>query len=53
MFFLRKLPDGTIVLNKQGQQLLNKYYPPPKQHGKKNLQQWLDLKKSKDTLKVG
>ena len=40
MYFLVKDPDGSHRLNKAGQQLLNQFYKPPKQHGKKHLKQW-------------
>ena len=40
MYFLTKLSDGSHILNKTGQQLLNQFYKPPKQHGKKHLEQW-------------
>ena len=35
-----KLPDGSYALNKQGRQLINQFYKPPKQHGKKHVEQW-------------
>ena len=41
MFYLKKLPNGTHVLNREGQKLINQLYNPPKQHGFKNIQQWL------------
>ena len=40
MYFLKKDPNGHLVLNKTGQQLINQFYKPPKQHGKKHLEQW-------------
>ena len=40
MYFLKKDRNGQLVLNKRGQQLLNQFYKPPKQHGKKNLKKW-------------
>ena len=43
MYFLVKDPDGSHRLNKAGQQLMNQFYKPPKQHGKKNLKKWQDL----------
>ena len=43
MYFLKKTPDGHLVLNQAGRQLINQFYKPPKQHGFKNLQQWQKL----------
>lgn len=43
MYFLEKDRDGKLVLNKKGRQLLNHFYKPPKQHGKKHMKEWQQL----------
>ena len=45
MYILKKDKDGYWVLNKEGRQLINHFYKPPKQHGKKNLRQWKQERK--------
>ena len=49
MYFLKKAKDGYLVLNKEGRQLINHFYKPPKQHGKKHLSSWQKLKNSTST----
>jgi hypothetical protein len=45
MYFLQKDKDGYLVLNKEGRQLIKLLYKPPKQHGKKHLEEWKNLGK--------
>jgi hypothetical protein len=45
MYFLKRNADGTLSLNKQGRQLINQFYKPPKQHGTKDLEQWQERKR--------
>ena len=45
MYFLKKNPDGSVSRNKAGRALLDKVYKPPKQHGKKHLEQWKQERK--------
>jgi hypothetical protein len=46
MYFLEKR-NGYLYLNKAGQKLLNEFYKPPRQHGKKHLEQWQKLNSPK------
>ena len=52
MFFLKKGKDGFLYLNAKGRQLINQFYKPPKQHGKKSLQQWLKLKNTRQGTQI-
>ena len=40
MYYLKKGKDGYWYLNKAGRQLINQFYKPPRQHGKKNMREW-------------
>ena len=44
MYYLKKGKDGFLYLNAKGRQLINRFYKPPKQHGKKHFEQWKKLK---------
>ena len=44
MFYLKKDANGYLALHKEGRRLINQFYKPPRQHGKNNLQSWLNLR---------
>ena len=47
MFYLEKDANGYLVLNKEGRRLINLINKPPRQHGKQNLQSWINLKNNR------